>query len=405
MSAPAPLSAIGDPAVTAVAPYDLYRSRRVFGSLDGLRALSIAAVVWHHTRSPGDAVLAAWIPAARLGFLGVDLFFVLSGFLIVTLLLRERERSGEISLPKFYTRRALRIFPLYYGLIAAFTLLYWARVDPRAEAFRADLPYLLLYLSNWHLASGSFAVTWSLAAEEQFYLLWPPVERFLRRGALGLLATLIGLSQVIHFGWADPMLLRLFGWSESEPAMLRETTFTPICLGVLLAHVLHRPSGYAGAARFLATRWAAPASLLALLIVPQLFPPDIRGWPRLTVHVLMLLVVATSVVREDHALARFYAWRPLARVGAISYGIYLLHHVAIGIAERGIAALGGSGLWALPLAPFVLGGLSAIVLAELSFRFYERPFLSFKERYAVGRSERDAVAPAPAHEHEQRPDP
>src|SRR5262245_53398656 len=106
--------------------HDAYRSRRVFGSLDGLRGLSIAAVVWHHTQQEKQG-LGAYLPGARLGFLDVDLFFVLNSFLIMTPLLRERERSGTISLRDFYARRALRIFPLYYGVLLAFTLLYWTR--------------------------------------------------------------------------------------------------------------------------------------------------------------------------------------------------------------------------------------------------------------------------------------
>ena len=99
--------------------FESYRRTRAFGALDGLRCLSILVVVWHH--SPARL---SWWSASELGFLGVDLFFVISGFLIVTLLLREREGSGDISLPKFYMRRTLRIFPLYYGLILFLAVYY-----------------------------------------------------------------------------------------------------------------------------------------------------------------------------------------------------------------------------------------------------------------------------------------
>ena len=377
----APVSAPDEPA-RGTGPesrgHDAFRSRRVFGSLDGLRGLSIAAVVWHHTQPEGQG-LGAYVPAARLGFLGVDLFFVLSGFLIVTLLLRERERSGTIALRDFYVRRSLRIFPLYYGVLLAFTLLYWARVDPRAETFRADLPYLALYLSNW-IATPSLAIAWSLAAEEQFYLVWPPVERWLRRYAVPLIVVLIAASELIQLGWLDPLLASAFGWTRDEPRMLRETTFAPICLGVLLAHVLHRRESFERVAALWGHPLAAPLALLALLVVPQAFPGDIRGWPRLLVQLLMLNLLASAVVRDDHALARFYAWRPLARLGAVSYGVYLLHHIGIGVAERA-SGLVSRTLWELPLVPFVLGGLCAFALAELSFRCYERPFLKLKGRW------------------------
>src|SRR5215831_19037330 len=94
-----------------------YLQTRTFGSLDGLRALAILGVIWHHSAS----ALPGWPITAR-GFLGVDLFFVISGFLIVTLLLRERRRTATISLRKFYVRRFLRIFPPYYGLLALVTI-------------------------------------------------------------------------------------------------------------------------------------------------------------------------------------------------------------------------------------------------------------------------------------------
>src|SRR5688500_8977594 len=99
--------------------HDAFLRTRHFGSLDGVRCFSILAVVWHHTDH--SWVGAAW---AGRGFLGVDMFFVLSGFLIVTLILREKDRTGTISLKDFYVRRTLRIFPIYYGLLLVLAALY-----------------------------------------------------------------------------------------------------------------------------------------------------------------------------------------------------------------------------------------------------------------------------------------
>jgi peptidoglycan/LPS O-acetylase OafA/YrhL len=373
------------------ARYDAYRSRPSFGSLDGLRGLSIAAVVWHHTQ-PERGGLGDYLRGAHLGFLGVDLFFILSGFLIVTLLLRERERQGEISLRSFYVRRALRIFPLYYGVLAAFTLLYALRSDPRAEAFREDLPYLALYLSNWVAVSGSLSIAWSLAAEEQFYAVWPPVERFLRRQALPLLLAIIALSELIQLGALDAALARVFGWGPDEPSMLREATFAPICFGVLLAHALHRRSSFERIVAIWGHGLAAPLALVGFLLVAQWFPSDVRGWARPVAHLFMLSLLASVVVREDHGLARLLTWRPLARLGVVSYGVYLLHGIAITFAERGVGSVLGPSLWNLPLVPFLLGGLCAFGAAELSFRFYERPFLELKRRWGSASPESAAGA-------------
>jgi len=145
-----------------------FRDKKFFAGLDGLRFFSITAVVWYHSVGylPG-------VPFSGFGFLGVDLFFVISGFLIVTLLLRESEKHGTISLKAFYIRRTLRIFPLYYGFILFLACFYFFlnRDSEVGKAFLSELSIYLFYLGNFFPVS--LAIVWSLATEEQFYLLWP----------------------------------------------------------------------------------------------------------------------------------------------------------------------------------------------------------------------------------------
>jgi peptidoglycan/LPS O-acetylase OafA/YrhL len=315
----------------------------------------------------------------------VDLFFEISGFLIVTLLLRERDAHGGISLRRFYARRALRIFPLYYGLLAGFAFLYFvARPDGAgAAAFRHDLPALAMYLTNWIGASGMLAITWSLSAEEQFYVVWPAVEKWLSRHVEVVIVAAIALSQVIQFGLIDPFLQRWLGWGPKEPVMLRETTFTPIFLGVLLAHLLHDPGRYERIARWLGARFSAPLWLAALVVLCGLLPSDIRGWGRLAVHAVQFFLLASCVVREDNGLGKFLRWRPVARIGTVSYGIYLLHHIALGITEKGLKLAHFNE----PLLLFLIGLGVVVVMAEMSYRFYETPFL--KLRTAFGRAKTD----------------
>lgn len=367
------------PVAGAEGAYEQYRAQRTFGSLDGLRCFSIAVVVWHHGHAV-SLVHELW-PAARYGFLGVDLFFEISGFLIVTLLLRERERRGTISLRNFYVRRALRIWPVYYGIIAALALLFLGlrRGTPAAESYASDLPVLVLYLSNWIAVHGWLEVTWSLAAEEQFYLLWPPVEAWFGRHALALLAVIVILGEIISLGWIDGPLQRLLGWGPDEPRMLRETTFTPICLGVLLAHALHRRAWFERVRSLVGSRLAAPILLVALVLVCNLAPADVRGWPRLGLHVLMLGLLAACVVREDHALRRLLTWRPIVRVGTLSYGIYLFHQPCITAAEKLVGRIGGDH----PLLELAIAGVLVWLVAEISFRFYEARFLRLKDRFAA----------------------
>ncbi len=345
-----------------------YLARKYFGSLDLFRFLAIVAVLWHHT-SEG----VAWLPASTRGFLGVDGFFVISGFLIVTLLLRERDRSGTIALRQFYLRRSLRIFPVYYamlGTLAAFFLLVKPR-SPMARPFLADLPYQLAYLSDLVGGGTILAFTWSLAAEEQFYLAWPPVEKWLRGAAIPILLVVIAINQAINFGLLDGV----FGpsWRGRQ---ISQITFTPICLGVLLAHALHDRRWYDRCARWLGRPWEslALAALVALACnIPQ---DDLSGWPRLTIQALMTLLLATCVIREDNWLNRLLGSRAVRRVGVISYGMYLYHMFAAHVARL----LVGPEPSAPPFAFFLVTLALTVVAAELSFRFYETPFLRLKDR-------------------------
>jgi peptidoglycan/LPS O-acetylase OafA/YrhL len=276
--------------------YAAYRARRTFGSLDGFRCVSILAVIWHH--SHGDMNLGR---LGTRGFLGVDMFFVLSAFLIVTLLLRERDRNAQISLKAFYARRTLRIMPLYYGVVIGTALL--------------------------SMVFGPDGETWQ-------------------------------------------------SMRHSLPYLLTDTTFTPILLGVLLAHILHTPRGFERVSRVLGHRttslWLSVTLIMALVFMPE----DLRGWPRLIIHLLMMGLLASAVVREDHVLAPLMQWPPIVRIGVLSYGMYLLHVFVVHFTEL----LAEHGLPDPFLFPLVV--LGTISVAELSYRFYETPFLRLKTRFA-----------------------
>ena len=154
--------------------FEKYRDNRTFHSLDGIRALCILAVIWHHVPTWTECTIF------QRGFLGVDMFFVLSGFLIVTLLLREKDRQHRISLKNFYIRRALRIFPIYYLVLFLVLLMYVATKasSSNAQMYYRKLPFLLTYTSNWvEISVANMGIMWSLATEEQFYLLWPAIEK------------------------------------------------------------------------------------------------------------------------------------------------------------------------------------------------------------------------------------
>ena len=309
------------------------------------------------------------------GFLGVDLFFVLSGYLIVTLLLRERDRNGSISLPDFYMRRVLRIFPVYYGLlfvvIIAFDVVFRSS-DPDAALIRS-MPWYFTFTSNFLREETLLFIAWSLATEEQFYLVWPPIEKFLGRFVMPILVVLLIANQLINY---QVIFANHHGHLE-----VLQSTFTPILLGVLLAHVLHAKKGYETFAKVLGGRWGAVVAAAALFVIVNVDPvgSDISGTPRLLIHLVMTAFLAACVLNESHMLAPVLKLRPVLRIGAVSYGIYLFHMFVLVIANVGLHRV---GLGAIPGVLFVTTLVGTFIVAELSFRFYEMPFLRLKHRWA-----------------------
>jgi peptidoglycan/LPS O-acetylase OafA/YrhL len=369
---PTPVDQPRLPLRASATAHDRYRQTRFFSSLDGLRALSILAVIWHHTASAGatHAIL-------HEGKKGVNLFFVISGFLIVTLLLRTKEQRGTFSLAKFWGRRALRIFPVYYAVLGLYVVLvFWLERDPvYRRAFFSHLPAFATFTSNWFVSLENprviFYFAWSLAAEEQFYLVWPWFERFLR-GAWPLLAALVTLlvTQVVAIGTSaqNPMAL---------PLALRIISSVPaaILLGVVLAHLLHSPATFRLLHGISGRRGSAVSALILLLaalsLAPLLGPPE-----NLFIAVSMTLLVSACVIREDNDLARILSNPVVAWIGKVSYGMYLFHMIAVNVIHLLSSRLGFSS----PYLDFAGGVLLAVGMASLSYLFFESRLLKVKDR-------------------------
>ena len=363
---------LADPRSSDAPPSDAFRAWQGssrFGALDGLRALCIAAVLWHHY--PLGAAMADLPLLAQRGFLGVDFFFVLSGFLITTLLLREEARAGGFSLRGFYIRRGLRILPPYLlvvGVAAGGYIVLKGQTE-----YLALVPFYLLFLANFLQEDiPLLAPTWSLSVEEQFYLAWPLALRLLpRRLALPVLGLLVAVNVAGAMGALAPLGLEPFALGPLWIA-LPNATYAPILMGAGLALILDRPAGFAVLARALGSRAAAPILMAVLVVLLVVLPADLRGLPNLAIHLVMTATLAALVLREDNGLARPLHWRPLhwrplARLGEISYGVYLYHLFALHIAH---ALLGTLGITAPGLVLVTYAGLS-FLMAEISFRTLE----------------------------------
>jgi peptidoglycan/LPS O-acetylase OafA/YrhL len=354
---------------TPTTAFDRYLTVRRFGSLDGLRFFCIMAVIWHH--APFWVAMDGPAPFLTRGFLGVDFFFVLSGYLITTLLLREERQTGRFSLSGFYWRRILRILPIYFLLVSALGF-YFIVVLGRWELLEL-LPFYYLFLSNFMVDDiPLLAPMWSLAVEEQFYMVWPLLLLVMsRKMVLPVLVILIVTNIVVITGFAGqgpvvgPLKFALFS-----------TTYAPILLGAAVAVLMNTRAGFDALYRVFGNAIGMIASFVLLLIAVGTLPADLRGWPNMVLHLLMAGCLISIVCREDHTLNGVFRLRPLARVGEISYGIYLYHLVALDVALRVINGQDTASQWGV----LILYTVFSIIIAEISFRTIERYFMGLRNK-------------------------
>lgn len=351
---------------------DSFHNSKVFSGLDGLRFLSISAVVWHH--SVNDI---AWFAPGHYGFLGVDLFFVISGFLIVSLLLREKDTHGNISLRKFYIRRSLRIFPLYYGFILFLAAAYFigAPDSEFGKNLLSELPIYLFYLANF--IPVTFPIVWSLASEEQFYLVWPFIEKYLDKYIYLILALFIAINQAINFYPSE--IAVLLGNPELAKLNIFQATFTPILLGVALAHFLHHSNRDTTLIQMLASKGFTTILCAALFLVCFMLPSDISGAPRLLLQLSFTLLIGGTVLQPRSTLNKALNIKPIARIGAISYGIYLFHIHCIVITQKILGKIGVTN----EIIVFIISFGLVICIAELSYRYFESYFLRYKSKFST----------------------
>ncbi len=333
-----------------------YLAIKKFDSLDGLRAISILAVIWHHTAPD-------WVGAtlAHAGAQGVSLFFSISGFLITTLLLREKARHSRIDLKAFYVRRSLRIFPLYYGVLLLYVALVTLleRDSVTGQAFYNNLIYFTTYTSNLFVPLDGrviFYFAWSVAAEEQFYLIWPTVLILvgsLKRAALALIVVLLVCT-----------------WGEVQGNEFFSAVPLPIITGALLALLLHSEKGFNLLQPLLGRRWSSTVIGLGLTLAVL-----VPGVPNYVKALFFAAWVGACTIQVNHSARAWLVARPMAYIGTISYGMYMLHMLCKNVMVKTLGAIGQA---AGGLEVFVLTVLLSTVVARLSFRYFESWFLELK---------------------------
>jgi peptidoglycan/LPS O-acetylase OafA/YrhL len=353
-------------------------------SLDGLRAIAVLMVMGVHVA----------FPLAEPGWLGVDIFFALSGFLITTLLASERERRGEISLPKFWARRFLRLMPIYWLYIGGLTAAMLLGPPENLHVHGGWTParYILslwTYFVNFAPQGGiwtghpgqELAIhLWSLAVEEQFYFVWPVVCVFILRFRR---AWLFGLVLLAAIFWARHDATELYSRLS--------TRGLGIVMGSTLALYLRdrESSGWLlETFRSPRVRW----TVVAIMVISYLGIGTLNAAHKLTtnqVHVRLLpflcvlYAFAIGMLWRGpfDRLARGLSWPPLAALGRISYGVYLYHMLAQYLVWG--VLLGGIEHWnKIPKYGLRCGAYLGITLALAitSYNLIEKPFLRIKDR-------------------------
>jgi peptidoglycan/LPS O-acetylase OafA/YrhL len=340
------------------------RPARRIASLDGLRAISISMVVVGHASGPPEypfgRFVAAWMHG--IGELGVRVFFVISGYLITSILVHELDKRQTISLPKFYFRRTLRLFPAFYVYVATIMILEFLgklRLQP------GDVLHAVTYTMNYHRARAWWlGHCWSLSVEEQFYFLWPALLILLgRRRGLYLAGAFVVAGTAIRLGSWFAFPAAREGIGETFP-----TIADSIAAGCVLG----------GTRQWLETRswWRAWQRSPLALLVPLAIVAAYSTWPwqrinfvlaPTTLNVAIALAVAWCIDNPDGLVGRVLNSRPFVVVGVGSYSIYLWQQLFM--KDDGTL---------MRRFPYNLPIVAAV--AALSYFLVEKPFLRLRER-------------------------
>jgi peptidoglycan/LPS O-acetylase OafA/YrhL len=371
-------------------------------ALDGVRAVAITLVVLCHY--PWGAKHYGGSLPFHGGGLGVEVFFVLSGFLITTLLLQEYRSHGSVSIRAFYARRAFRLLPALAVLLAVVSLMYLAD-DPKAPTL-GGIFGIAFYVANWVQIHGVHGIgggplgiagaAWSLAVEEQFYILWPIVLLLLLRGRLRLraIALVTSIGIVASAAWCAWLWHRGLAPPNANPWVsvhLRVVTWYRVyygsdtgadallvgCLTAILAFVLIPRLG-SNARKSLSVAGVLALFACAVMInnANEFHSDWLPEWGFLAFAATVAIVIAALVVSPRSPVSRTFALAPLVWIGRRSYAIYLFHLLVLNYCNREYVHLP-------PQLSFVFQMTVILVLAELSFRLVEAPMLRRKRRFEV----------------------
>lgn len=339
--------------------YETYRHESHFAVLDGLRAISVLMVIFGHFGGESFKWLSGW--------LGVHVFFVISGFLITTLLLREFEDNGNVSLKKFYTRRFFRITPVYYFVLLIVFLQTYATGGEGWEQLKHALPYYLSFFNELQF-QAPWKITWTMGIEWKFYLVWPVLLFLIPTTYKRMWLTMVVAWVVLVLNW--------------DPKVNYAVHYMVLLLGAAVAMLLHDKR------IFNLLRWFmnpfAGIALLACVIVMQVYVIHIEriagvyGFGRGVLLYGMLVAAFFPTLMGGGHFNRFLSSDFLAAIGKRSYSLYLVQYLAWQAVNGLMPSITVSAMGA------ILTSLVGLIFADCLYRWVERPMISVGKRISKG---------------------
>lgn len=362
-----------------------------FKNLDTIRFIAASMVVTAHVILPAfkywnieNSIAWSFLSFIGSGSLGVQIFFVLSGFLISYLLIKEHEKQQAISLKKFYMRRILRIWPLYF-LVMLFSFL----IIPYLKSFQGnvihfeDLPYYLSFTSNFavlhNIGSETIAksITWSIAIEEQFYVFWPLLFLFPKRTWLFSILFIILFSlgfQIIHSDEYYVLYLHTI------------SLLSDLAIGGLLAFLIKdskKIKSFFENATNITHLFLFAAPLIIFFYGEGIFHFQYGViLQRFSMSLSIALLISAQALSKKHSVFHLSNWKCATRLGKYTYGIYLIHPIVVELITMVVFYLkipntSFISAMAIGLTIFIV----SVLLSIISYKYYESRFLKIKEKY------------------------
>jgi len=371
----------------------LTKEKIYFENLDGLRFLCFLSVFFFHSFHTeyeyiSDSSVYHFIKKDLFGNgnLGVNFFFVLSGFLITYLLIQEKTINGQINLKKFWMRRVLRIWPLFYfAVFFGFVIFpFFKSLFGQTPNETASIGYYLVFLNNFDfIKNGSpdasiLGVLWSVAIEEQFYFIWPIILYLLPVNKYWIAFAAIIISSIIFRALNDSYLVHEYHTLSCIGDM---------AIGALGAWLISTNNKFKS---FITKLSIFNIGIIYMLFTAMFLFRDevlfatfaIRIFERALIAIVIILIILEQSYAKN-SLFKLSNFKTISKLGVITYGLYCLHFIGILTTTTITNKLGiNTQLWQILLVDTTIALVITILLSKISYKYYEKPFLKFKERFS-----------------------